>query len=115
MTEIVLTANSVYEVDFPGDRIRRLSGVRDPTPRQGADGLWQAAHVTDWHDGALLIDWLDKPGSTLTSPRVVVESCALQLFRGSRYGPTPEPPEYCDLDAAPDSDYCDAHRFAEGD
>ena len=40
-------------------------------------------------------------------------SCALQLYPGSRYGPTPEPPEYCELDAAPSSEYCDAHRFAE--
>lgn len=36
------TDNSTYEVD--GTRIRRLDGVRDPTPRQGVDGEWKPFH-----------------------------------------------------------------------
>lgn len=34
-------SGSVYELDQDNKRIRRLSGVKDPTPRQGADGQWK--------------------------------------------------------------------------
>jgi len=30
---------SIYEVD--GMRVRRLTGAKDPTPRQGEDGEWK--------------------------------------------------------------------------
>lgn len=32
---------SMYEVDYENSRIRRLSGVKDPTSRQGKDGEWR--------------------------------------------------------------------------
>ena len=35
------TDNSTYEIDQDGLRIRRLEGVANPTPRQGADGEWK--------------------------------------------------------------------------
>ena len=37
------TDNSTYEVE--GSRIRRLEGVRGPTPRQGVDGEWKSFHA----------------------------------------------------------------------
>ena len=35
------TENSLYDVDLEKKQIRRLTGVRDPTPRQGRDGEWK--------------------------------------------------------------------------
>ncbi len=35
------TRNSIYELDPDQHRIRRVSGVNDPTLRQGDDGEWQ--------------------------------------------------------------------------
>jgi hypothetical protein len=32
---------SVYELDSDQKRIRRLSGIKDPTVRQGLDGDWK--------------------------------------------------------------------------
>ena len=37
------------------------------------------------------------------------EQCIFRTFAG-RNGPSPEPPEYCEEDAEPDSDYCLGHR-----
>ena len=36
------TQNSSYELDMSLRRIRRLSGLYDPTQRQGKDGDWRA-------------------------------------------------------------------------
>lgn len=35
-------SGSVYELDTANKRVRRIGGVRAPTPRQGADGGWRA-------------------------------------------------------------------------
>ncbi len=35
-------SGSVYEVNTDSKQIRRLNGVRDPSPRQGPDGQWRA-------------------------------------------------------------------------
>ena len=35
-------SGSVYEADLGEMKIRRLNGVKDPTPRQGKDGEWKA-------------------------------------------------------------------------
>lgn len=35
-------SGSVYEVNTDSKQIRRLNGVKDPTPRQGKDGQWRA-------------------------------------------------------------------------
>jgi len=37
----ITTDFSIYEVDFGNNRVRRVSGVNKPTPRQGADGEWK--------------------------------------------------------------------------
>lgn len=34
------TENSTYEVDIENHQIRRLSGNKQHTPRQNADGVW---------------------------------------------------------------------------
>jgi hypothetical protein len=35
------TENSAYEINKKTKQIRRLSGVSNPTPRQGKDGEWK--------------------------------------------------------------------------
>ncbi len=35
------TRNSIYEIDEANSSVRRLEGVKDPTPRQGPDGEWK--------------------------------------------------------------------------
>lgn len=34
-------SGSVYELDWDNKRIRRVTGIKDPTPRQGKDGDWK--------------------------------------------------------------------------
>lgn len=34
-------SGSTYEVDVDGRKIRRLTGQKDPQPRQGKDGEWK--------------------------------------------------------------------------
>lgn len=34
-------SGSLYEVDDINKKIRRLIGIKDPTPRQGIDGQWR--------------------------------------------------------------------------
>jgi hypothetical protein len=35
-------SGSIYEVNTDSKQVRRLNGVKDPTPRQGPDGQWRA-------------------------------------------------------------------------
>ncbi len=35
-------SGSVYEVNTDSKKIRRLNGVKDPTPRTGKDGEWRS-------------------------------------------------------------------------
>lgn len=42
---IFRTISSTYEVDLTEQRIRRLTGSKDPTQRQGADGEWKRFHM----------------------------------------------------------------------
>ena len=66
----VRTTFSTYEIEHTGHgiRVRRLDGVNEPTPNQGADGQWQAVSTYDWEAGGILFQWLDLPGkATLTS------------------------------------------------
>jgi hypothetical protein len=35
------TTGSLYEIDKPNNRIRRVSGEKPPTPRMAADGTWR--------------------------------------------------------------------------
>jgi len=41
MKLITTDSGSVYELDEDQKRIRRLSGAKPPTPRQGSDGEWR--------------------------------------------------------------------------
>jgi hypothetical protein len=59
----VTTANSVYQVNEADHMIRRLSGVNDPTPRQGVDGQWREYEQILPHPaGGLLIVWNQTTG-----------------------------------------------------
>jgi len=64
----VTTDNSVYQINEADHLIRRVSGVSDPTPRQGTDGQWSPyVRVGRLSDG-LLIVWGDNPdGSAATT------------------------------------------------
>ncbi len=42
VTRFTTETGSVYEVDAATKFIRRLSGVNDPSPRQGQDGVWKS-------------------------------------------------------------------------
>jgi hypothetical protein len=85
MTKRIKTeSGSVYELDHTQKRVRRLSGVRAPTARQHADGLWRTYDMIGRVriGGSLLICWADEsvgpaaaPGAfpgTVTSPVVEV-------------------------------------------
>lgn len=37
-------SGSWYELDIESNRVRRLIGVKDPTPRQGSEGEWKQLH-----------------------------------------------------------------------
>jgi hypothetical protein len=62
-------SGSIYELDKPNNRIRRLEGVVNPTPRQGPDGEWKTfEHCSPVRKGkGVLIQW-EGVRSTLTSP-----------------------------------------------
>ena len=67
------TLNSTYEIDFVHRRVRRLEGINDPTPRQGADGDWKTfadVYVVDLppDDTAMFFDWDGRGHGTMTSP-----------------------------------------------
>ena len=67
----VTTRNSVYELNIEDSLIRRVSGVNDPTPYQGLDGLWQEATVDAVVIGrSMVIRWAACGGlpTTVTSP-----------------------------------------------
>lgn len=41
MIKFETITGSLYEVDFDKNQVRRLIGLKDPTPRQGTDGNWK--------------------------------------------------------------------------
>lgn len=58
---IVITKNSVYEFDFEGKRVRRVSGANPPTSMQASDGEWQDyAFVTGVAVGECANVWLGR-------------------------------------------------------
>lgn len=70
MSERITTLNSTYEVDWDNNRIRRLTGVNEPTPNQSADGEWQQArslHVTDFGGGQIVYMIWDDDRATISS------------------------------------------------
>lgn len=76
MMQFETQSGSVYEIEKdPGDpdkygRVRRLAGIRDPTPRQGKDGEWREFyHLSPITVGGRVLIFWDKEGkATLTSP-----------------------------------------------
>jgi hypothetical protein len=41
-TTFTTRSGSVYQVDTANQKVRRLEGEADPTPRQGKDGEWKS-------------------------------------------------------------------------
>lgn len=72
MTTYITESGSVYEVDHDNKRVRRLSGVKDPTPRQGKDGEWKTYVElnTELFPGCLFFIWEHPGKGTRTSPVV---------------------------------------------
>lgn len=64
----VRTDNSTYEIDQEARLVRRVSGLREPSPRQGQDGVWQAytfAHIELGQP--MVIDYTGEGRCTVTS------------------------------------------------
>ena len=62
MRFVITESKSVYEIDNENNQIRRVMGVKDPTQRTGADGIWRAFEsVAKLPGGNMLIVW---PNST---------------------------------------------------
>lgn len=60
-------SGSVYQVDPEGMRVRRVTGEKEPTPRQGPDGEWKEYKSTSVVEGCLWFDWTGRGNGTLTS------------------------------------------------
>jgi len=63
---------SLYEIDEAANRVRRLIGVKNPTPRQGNDGEWKTYedHSPIVIGQSVLLWWAVESGvgkSTVTS------------------------------------------------
>lgn len=63
---IFYTENSVYELDKPRKRVRRLAGENEPTAQFSSDGEWKKYKSYGWFAGGVLFDFGDGKG-TLTS------------------------------------------------
>lgn len=70
-------SGSLYEVDDENRMVRRLIGVKDPTPRQGEDGEWKRFEnrtpILENHGVAFVWSWdnesfVPTARSTITSP-----------------------------------------------
>jgi hypothetical protein len=72
------SSGSRYEVDAPGQRIRRLGGRTEPTPRQGIDGRWREyVEIGPVEVGLpVLVLWTHEPHlpGTVTSRVVTVQA-----------------------------------------
>lgn len=61
---VLTTQNSVYEINESDKLIRRVHSNHEPTPRQGADGVWQSYRSLEWLRDGLIIDWGDNPNGS---------------------------------------------------
>jgi hypothetical protein len=81
----VTTRNSVYEINEVDHMIRRMNGVNDPTPRQGADGEWQKySTIAPLLDGLMIVWGINADGSaasTWTSAVVTDTALAVNPIR----------------------------------
>jgi hypothetical protein len=68
---------SVYELDQLEKKVRRLTGVENPTPRQGTDGEWKeyksVSRITTKHGTQFFFDWTGLGNGTTTSPVIELE------------------------------------------
>lgn len=70
-------SGSLYEVDEAERRIRRIQGMKKPTPRQGEDGEWRTYTSVNITIGeSLFILWNMDGQATITSP---VDRCSDKL------------------------------------
>jgi hypothetical protein len=61
----VWTKNSTYEIDEVNKLVRRVHGLNDPTPRQGADGEWKEYVGIIIAPRGMLIQWGTNPDGSL--------------------------------------------------
>ena len=74
------TTGSVYELDAVNNRVRRISGLHEPTPYQGVDGEWSEYRDTlsaaPPRIGEPMFFWWDTVGDTMrmtmTSPVMAI-------------------------------------------
>lgn len=61
-------SGSTYELDKSNNRVRRLNGTQDPTPRQGSDGEWKTFESCSdvKEDSSVIFHW-EGGRCTLTS------------------------------------------------
>lgn len=88
IVNVVTQSGSIYEIEVETVMVRRMSNAQEstPTPRQGPDGEWKAAHsivvMDDGFSRNLLIMWDDKGHATRTSPIVVITPNLLPVVDG---------------------------------
>lgn len=68
----ITVSGSLYEVNLDTKQVRRLIGIKDPTPRQGEDGNWreykEITPITTGHPVVFIWNFLiDRAESTMTS------------------------------------------------
>lgn len=70
MIKFSTQTGSLYELDAPNKRVRRLQGTHEPTPRQGEDGEFREYFSAEIISQGLLLVWNEEFECTLTSPIV---------------------------------------------
>lgn len=77
------TSGSVYEVDVADRAARRVSGLHDPTPRQGSGG-WRHYQSLDFivngPEVRVFYDWDGKGHGTITGPVMNPEKLKADLL-----------------------------------
>ena len=75
-----------------------------------------------WRDDIVLIRKCDLPPKTRddvwdllvdATGAEEVQPCAAVVYRGNRWGDTPEPDEMCERDALPGAEFCEQHTDPE--
>lgn len=68
---LVNTTNSTYEIDYQNQRIRRLSGVNEPTAHFSPDGEWKDfTEIASW-GSKLCVYW---PDGQITLTTIVTDT-----------------------------------------
>lgn len=66
MTTRIETENSTYEIDWDGKRVRRVTGVNEPTTNFGADNVWRELTDVQAYYGRVMFVFPDGK-ATITS------------------------------------------------